>query len=326
MLAAVALPAAPVRAADTVVAQLLRPTAVAGFAGIEAFSAFDGTVYHLLIRRAGVLQAPPVAPSRAPFDVDVGPDTAGRPQLVYTRCSVEKPIISEGRNESRGCDLVVFSLAGGGVERPVRNANTTANEFAPTLWRGRIVFARAPRTRARPVVYTRMLTDPRSRRSKRLPGVVGQVAGQVRELELYGRNLAQVVSFVSFTQKEEVRLVDVRRSRSRLMQRTGVGEGGQFFAGIGFASGRLFWALNCISCSPRPHGIYRRRLSTNALARAPRPAAVRAQVVGLAPLSSDAAYVTDAEVTTSGCGDDAIDRPLGCHLIRSTELPFRPVR
>src|SRR6201999_1310454 len=117
---------------DTVVDHLQRPTAIRDYAGVQVISVFEGRAYRLAIRRTGRIEELPVAPSRAPFDVNIGPDRNGRPQLVYTRCTRERG--TDIGNINTGCDLVLLSLAGGG-ERPVRGANTPANEFAPTLWR-----------------------------------------------------------------------------------------------------------------------------------------------------------------------------------------------
>ncbi|MDP9293784.1 MAG: hypothetical protein M3O90_05050 [Actinomycetota bacterium] len=313
---------APAGAADTVVAQLQRPSTIRSYADIQVFSAFEGGAYRLAIRRGGQVELLPVTPSLAPFDVDIGPDREGRPQLIYTRCN-------------RGCDLFLFSLAGGGTEQPVRSANTSANEFAPTLWKGRIAFARASKGRGT-VVYTRRLAAPRSRPSEPLPGIPRRARGErtteggVAELELSGDHLAQIVNFRAQGQLSEVRLVDVSNRSTRLLARVGVGEGGQYFAGIGFAGGHLAWAFDWAggggSIVP---GIYHHRLSTGELSRAGFPRVVDGQVVGLALFAADGAYMIDAQIESDGCGEvlgvfPPVFRP--CQLIRSTPLSFRRVR
>lgn len=319
------------RAADTVVARLLKPSTVRSYAGIQVFSAFDGSAYRLAIRREGSVEFVGVAPARAPFDVDIGPDGRGRPQLIYTRCKVER----QGRlgaNDNQRCDLYIFSLASG-IERPVRSANTSASEVRPTLWKGRIAFARESEGRDRPVVYTRKLGAPRSRPSERLPAVPWRARGErttgggVAELELYGDNLAQIVNFRAEGQLSEVRLVGISDRGSRRLARVGVGEGGQFFAGIGFADGRLAWAFNSVAGSgPFGPGIYRYRLSTGELSRAGFPRVVDNQIVGLALFDARGAYMIDAQLDSDdGCGgleesDPPIVRP--CQLIRSEQLQF----
>jgi len=144
----------------------------------------------------------------------------------------------------------------------VRGANTSANEIMPTLWKGRIAFVRGSsggrvdevRERERGVVYARRLTAPRSRPSKRLAQIS---KGRVVELELHRDRLAQIVRRA---RRGEVRLIDISERSTRRLFAVGIGQlGAQYLAGIGFADGRLMWALDCEGCI-RP-GIYRYRLS-----------------------------------------------------------------
>src|SRR4051812_443929 len=88
--------AVPASGADTAATRLLRPSQVRSYAGIQVFSAFQDGAYHLAIRRHGRVEMLPVASSQAPFDVDIGPDRNGRPQLIYTHCQVERGSANEG--------------------------------------------------------------------------------------------------------------------------------------------------------------------------------------------------------------------------------------
>jgi hypothetical protein len=295
-----------------------RPSAIRTYAGVQVFSAFEDGGYRLAIRREGKVELLPVASSPAPFAADIGPDREGRPKLIYTRCEAER----------RDCDLFVFSLAGGARERPVRAANTAANEVAPTLWNGRIAFARRSKGRSRAAVYTRKLAAPRSRPSERLPAIPRRRREErnnpavVIELELYGNHLAQIVNLTSST---AVRLVDISDHSSRLLDRAGVGEAGQHFAGIGFAHGYLAWAFG--GAVGELAGIYRHRLSTGELAHASAPRVVDYDIAGLALFASDGAYMIDAQPELGGCGETADDPPAvrPCQLIRSNSLRFRPI-
>jgi hypothetical protein len=318
---------APANAADTGVAELQRPSTIRSYAGIQVFSDFDGSAYRLAILRDSKLEHLPVDPSQAPFDADIGPDRKGRPQLIYTRCRTERADVSFGRNESEGCDLVTYSLAGGG-ERPVRGANTAAgNEFAPTLWRGRIAFARKGPGRGLPIVYTRRLGAPRSQASTPLPGISRRTRTRgILELDLSGHHLGQITFSAGQT---EVRLVDVADRSVRRLARTGVGEGGQYFAGIGFTDGHLAWAAQWLTGGGAvTPGIYRYRLSNGELSRAPHPHGLW-WIVGLALFDADGAYVIDAQPPADGCGDIEGEPPVltrPCQLVRSKPLAFRPVR
>lgn len=306
-------PVAPASASadDSLIGTLLRPSTIRTYADIQVFNNHF-VAFHLAVRRNGVIENLPVEPSPVPFDADIGPDANGSPQLVYSRCDP-------------GCDLFSYSLSG--AERPVRGANTGADEFAPTLWKGRIAFARARRKgRSRPVLYTREIAAPPARPSKRLPDVPSRARGErvtggdVAELELSGNRLAQIVNYRAQGQlfASEVRLVDVSAGSSRRLGLIGIGEGGQYLAGLGFAGGYLGWARG-----GEGGGLYRHRLSTAGLSRAAQPRIVDFQVYGLALFAADGAYMVDAQLDTdSGCGDPG--RP--CQLIRSTALGFKPVR
>jgi hypothetical protein len=235
-----------------------------------------------------------------------------------------------------GCDLFTLSLADGTGEQPISAANTSRSEIAPTLWKGRIVFARQSKDGSRAVVYTRKLTDRPARRSKRVqgipfgarfPGIPGSHirSGAVAELELYRDRLAQIVNYPSIS---EVRVVRISSHRTRLLARVGVGEGGQYFAGIGFADGYLAWARG-----GEVAGIYRHRFSTGDLSRAAFPRVVDFLVIGLAPFTRTGAYMVDWQPgSADGCGSEEEVPPAGlplvrqCQVIRSDRLRFRPVR
>src|SRR5687767_7393587 len=115
------------------VATPLAATTVREYQDTVVFSQFSPATqqYRLAVRRAGQA-APellPVEPADRPFDADIGPDSNGQPQLIYTRCD-------------ETCDLFVYSLTRNTGERAVRNANDPENnDVHPTLWRGRIAWA-----------------------------------------------------------------------------------------------------------------------------------------------------------------------------------------
>lgn len=324
--------AAPASAADpdTVVEHLRRPSAIRDYAGIQVLSVFEGGAYRLAIRRGGTIEQLPVAPSTVAFDVDIGPDRNGRPELVYTRCTRERG--ADIGNRSTGCDLVVLSLGSGSGsgERPVRAANTPANEFAPTLWRGRIAFARSTKGRENPGVYIvepgrggartfrRVPSAPRRERGSRPTDVI------VDELELHGDRLAEVLDLNAGGLLGEVRLVGLARGTNRELLRVGVGEGGQYFAGVGFAGGYVHWAYSWVAGGGAMiPGVFRYRLASGALTRADYPRLVAGQIVGLAPFAADRVYLIDAQLADSGCGEDLQGKFRPCQLIQSGPLVFR---
>jgi hypothetical protein len=150
-----ALVASPAAArADELIATVARPTPVSALDGRVVWSDYDALAnrYYLTQRVAGITSRLPVEPRAVPFDVDLGPDTAGRTVAAYSRCRREPPRrdprtgnalaqLPEWRR-GQGCDLYLYSFEAGREAR-VRHASiAAASEFLPTVWTDRIAFAR----------------------------------------------------------------------------------------------------------------------------------------------------------------------------------------
>jgi hypothetical protein len=252
------------------------PTAVREYAGSIVFSHFDeaSSRWYLTLRPAGAtgVERLPVAPSVAPFAADIGPDSAGRPAVIYQRCITAAPLT--------GCDLFMLSLAAGAVERPVNGANHPAhNDVNPTLWRGRIAWTRNYGG-VNPVIYTKRLTSAPSRPSRRLPGVPKRRCGEVEPkcgptsqrsveaLELRGGKLAVIVRYQcagcpGITQTE-LRLDSITRHTSRQIAFQASGLSGQSLIGPSFHQGLLSWYKACFydPSGCRRGGAFRYTLST----------------------------------------------------------------
>lgn len=331
LVAAIAAVAAPAASAETSIVDVDRPTEIRSFNGIAAFSVYDDQIdaYRLVVSRGGAApQALPVAPRPVPFDADVGPDSAGEPAIVYSRCEREAP-------SRRGCDLHRYSLTRG-VEALIANADDdTASEYNPTIWRGRVAWARSydEREDANPVVYTRKLTAARARRSVRLPGIptrrcgvdyqCGPTDGDVAELELYGRWLALNVTYGyagvgGVCGRREVRLAtldgEVRQVGDQLC-----GLNGQSWVGLSFDAGRLYVARYCQAepegCGSGRYGAFRYRLSTGdyALARFGR------RLTGFSYEGDGRAY----EVRAPGyCGNSLPESTPACRVVLGDALRF----
>lgn len=198
----------------------------------------------------------PIPAGPHPIDADIGSDRDGSPVVVLSRCQDER---------RRSCDLFLHRIGGTG-EVPIRNANSDASETSPTVWRGRVAWARGA------AVYTRLLASNRSVRSRRLAGVPGRRCDlrfeshhsctlkerTVEDLELRGGRLAQDVTYVadggSGHYQREIRLADLRGG-SRRVASGGTGEGGQDFIGLSFAAGQLGWHQSCFGdpCAGRAY-------------------------------------------------------------------------
>jgi len=106
-----------------------------------------GGGWGLSVWHDGQTTAPPLAHRQEPFDVDVGTDANGRAVATFSRCTTA-PTTYLGRLQAwtgAGCHLRVVDLATGreraaGVPRPAGASDTT-----PSMWRGRIAFARRDR-------------------------------------------------------------------------------------------------------------------------------------------------------------------------------------
>lgn len=157
-----------------------------------------------------------------------------------------------------------------------------------------LAFARLYEPEGNAIVYTRRLTAPREVPSRRLPGVPTErcfeysgaedceeptSVGSVEALELYGRRLAQVVSYQVGRASNgvgagpiynEVRLVDLEGGVQRIAAQVS-GESGRTWVGPSFANGRLGFYRSCLveaaSCQ-EDAGAFRYRITTGLLALA----------------------------------------------------------
>jgi len=251
-LAALALAPAAAQAQETTVATLERPSEVRELEGTVVYSAFDPAIdgYRLTVRDAQGARRLPVQPSPTPFEADIGTNSKGDPQVIFS-LGVG---LQEG-GQAGGRDLFVIKVGSDEV-RPVRNANTNRDERSPTIDEGRVAFTRVypegeGRADDKPVVYTKRLVAPRSRPSTRLDGVPKRRDGrpttsrQVGELELENGVLGQIVGYTYQTAAgfltNEVRRLDLDNRRSRLAGTLTTGLNGQFYVGLSFAEGYLAW-------------------------------------------------------------------------------------
>ena len=161
-----------------VLARQGRGTPISEYGGVLAFSAYDGRTrrYRLMIRRPGArAERLPVPARSAPFDVDLGPGPRrGTVAAVYSRC---RP----------GCDVHRFILGGRREQRLRRRGS----ERLPSIWRGRIAFARGTRV----YIGSRRVRTPRRGRATGLDLRGSRVAytwssGRRSDLRLGTRRLA----------------------------------------------------------------------------------------------------------------------------------------
>jgi hypothetical protein len=249
--------------ADTSIATTKKPTGIRAWGGVAAFSLFDeasGTYRLAISRDGGSPEILAVAAQVTPFDVDVGPDKAGSAALVYSRCGSPGP----PPRRPRGCDLYRYSLSRA-AERKLLGASTLrGSETAPTIWRTRLAWARLPDAGATrtPRIYTRTLSAPRSRPSRRLQGprFCGRDGCTVNELELRGRRLALNVGFCD----DGLIQLDSLAGRAIRVAEQSCGLSGRRFVGVSFDAHNLYFARFCEGGCDRgaPVGAFRYSLSS----------------------------------------------------------------
>lgn len=132
---AVVAPAANAAAPSGVLAHNAGGGAVAGAPGVVAWSAWNGAQFRLATWRPGAVTTPPVAGSPLPFGVSAGTSAAGRPLVVWSRCS--EPL------KSSGCDIVRYDPArpAAGERRVTFAALAGAEETAAAVNAGRLAYA-----------------------------------------------------------------------------------------------------------------------------------------------------------------------------------------
>jgi hypothetical protein len=177
--------------------------------GAVAWSDYDASVdaWRLMANVGGATQALPVPPRVTPFDVDLGPDRQGGLLAVYSRCTrglrLDLPTPQVARAGRHGCDIYSYSFTTG-REEPVARANSRADKYWPTVWRGRIAFVRGyarrrdPDRTSTPYLYlgSRRLRLPSPVITIRESGPFGRrtvdrrLSAMVEGLDLRGRTVA----------------------------------------------------------------------------------------------------------------------------------------
>jgi hypothetical protein len=280
LLALAALPA-PAAAADSLVATVERQTTVDAAGGRAVWSAWDPVAggYRLTEHAGGATRTLPVAPSAAPFDVDLAP---GGDVAVYSRCE-RPPASTWALNGRRGCDVHRYDFARERESR-VSRVNSGADEYWPTITRWRIAFTRTYRSGSR-VIYWRSLTG--SGPSRRLRS--GQFEESVPE-QLDMRD-GRVAFTATFEYGADIRLATTDGRGRVLVEVPGSGAAAREFGAYGptLAGGFVHWAL---ASDDVPSELRRHALSSGRNTRA--TALVDGVTTGFARDGARAWYVRSA--------------------------------
>jgi hypothetical protein len=151
VLVSMILGAAPAaQAAEAVLAVAPDASGITAFGGEVVLSQHDAATgrWALMRLRNGALERLPVAERSVPFDADLGPDAAGRPIVVYSRCKQE-PEMTSGLaptpdwQTARSCDIYKLPLTGDTPERKLVAASSAGkSETTPSTWWGALAFVR----------------------------------------------------------------------------------------------------------------------------------------------------------------------------------------
>jgi hypothetical protein len=148
---ALAAPAAAAESGDTALAPAPATAGITAYSGQVILSQLDpATNKWALVRlQNGALTPLPVAEQSVPFDADAGPDAAGNPVVVYSRCSVEPSAETEtvgltaDWETASGCEIYELTLSGTPAEHEIKAASTPGkSETTPSIWMGNLAFVR----------------------------------------------------------------------------------------------------------------------------------------------------------------------------------------
>jgi hypothetical protein len=166
--------ASPAVAEPQALATVTANVPIAAGGGWVAWSAPGEGGWRLMAWHSGAVMTLPAAARPQPFDLDLGTDAHGRAVATFSRCG-RTPVSSgygasgDGRLAAwtgTGCRVRVLDLATG-VERAVGiPGRKDSSDTTPSIWRGRIAFAR--RDRRHHDIAQVMLWSPRTRRLKTL--------------------------------------------------------------------------------------------------------------------------------------------------------------
>jgi len=358
--------------ADETVATVALPTPVSAHAGRLAWSSFDPAQgnYALMTRVGGVISAVPIRPRSVPFDVDLGPDTNGDAIAAYSRCSREPPrrdpaignVFTQlpDWRRGRGCDLYKFDFATGRETRIATANSLSGSEFLPSVWEGRVAFARVYERRhgragERPYLYVRALAG--AGRSLRVPAGTRSrdrfcSGGRPRRcklivepgptgLDLWGRRLA--VGWDSGGPSSTIYLETIRgrRATKKLLSRVSSGEvEGDEIESPAIVGGQVSWVLARFGDTTDNTLVrYRIRTRERSEAKLP-PPAVQAQepyvrgVFAAATSDSTVFYLVSGNIIPGepctpqapcsvepGCSETE-----PCQLRSTTDIVFSPTR
>jgi hypothetical protein len=218
------VPAAPA-SADQAIAELGRESPIAAYGGWHAWSAFDESAgtYALTLRDPnGAVKAAPLAHSKRPWDVSLGPDANGDVVAIYRSCG------------SSGCDVRRLYVATGRNQLLRTVSSPQYHEATPAIWRSTVVFTR--HSGDCDIPYVKDLGSSKSSRrllkSKCLTTPAGQAGIRGSRIVISSVDLSQADSNGAGLKTSELRLYSSTKSGSNVIDRVNFGEESNLFGQV----------------------------------------------------------------------------------------------
>lgn len=126
-------------AAPTTLATLSAETRVSAAGGWVAWSVKQPDGWHLTTLHDGRVETSAVAPAPYPLDLDLGTDAGGRPVATFSRCEYTNV---RDASVASNCRVRVVDLQDGVEGDAGVPMAEGASDTRPSMWRGRIAFAR----------------------------------------------------------------------------------------------------------------------------------------------------------------------------------------
>jgi len=223
--AALALIAAAPAAGDQPIAELGRDTPVAAYGGWEAWSAFDASAatYTLTLRDpSGAVKAAPLAPSKTPWDIALGPDAHGAVVAVYGSCA------------ANGCDVRRLNVATGSDQALRAVSSPGYDEATPAIWRSTVVFTRHIGTCDVPYVKDLRSSKPSRRllKHKCLTTTPGYAAIRGSRIVISSIDYSQAEGHGVGGKTSELRLYSATKGGSKVIDRVAFGEETNLFGQV----------------------------------------------------------------------------------------------
>lgn len=268
--AALSGPAAAATSPAITVQRIERESNISAYGRHVVWSRFDAQAREFRLVAADVANPDaepvllPVAGRSIAFDVDLGPAADGQTVAAYSRCAREPKFDYYGQKlwprDASGCDIYTYDFVSGKETKLA--ASSAADEFLPSVWKGKVAFARAYGAPGRnnnmsrpPVLYTRPVSGPG--RSERVSQ--GTTAGftdlALTSVDLYGRRVALVRNFTGRSHGgiNQVRLSTLG-SGSRLVAYSVSGLSQHILRSAHFHRGQLIWTDSCDGYINSPTG------------------------------------------------------------------------